>query len=134
MRNDVLVNIEYILGELRKIKTCMGITQQIESPSVDIAPTFSAIYKRLSDASFMLDGTTRTGAGRQTMSIKNALRILEDLALVSESLQTQLNYELAPVEGTTKTIDVALQILRARHKLIDLQTAAPNGRVPRCRP
>ena len=120
--DDVLESIGYILVELRKIKARMGIVHVIEHTSTHAQVTFSGIYKSLADASFMLDGlrgrvlTTNDVYGK-------ALRVLDELALIARSLDTSSSHELGPVEGSMKTIDVALQLLRARHKLIEFQTA-----------
>ena len=118
---DVLANIEYILIELRKIKSRMGINRRIEPAPLNTGTTSSMNYKSLADASFMLDGLRgRTITPNDVY--QNTVFILNELVLVAKRFNTPLSYELAPVEGTMKTIDVALQILRARYKVVDLQT------------
>ena len=119
--DDVLINIEYILIELRRIKTRMGINFRIEPAPSGIGAPFSMTYKTLADASFMLDGLR--GRTLTTNDVYgNAVLILDELALVAERLNTPLSYQPTPVETTMKTLDVALQVMRVRYQLVDMQT------------
>ena len=119
--DDVLINIEYILIELRRIKTRMGINFRIEPAPSGIGAPFSMTYKTLADASFMLDGLR--GRTLTTNDVYgNAVSILDELALVAERFNTPLSYEPTPVETKMKTLDVALQVMRVRYQLVDMQT------------
>lgn len=118
---DILVNIEYILNELGKIKTRMGIERQITPAPLEFGKTPSMIYKGLADASFLLDAP-RGEALAPNDVYWNAMSVLDEVALIAEKLEVPLERELAAVEGTKKSVDVAQQLLRATYKVINLQT------------
>ena len=118
---DVLANIEHILAELRKIKSRVGIARHIEPALLDIGRSHSMVYKSLADASFMLDGLRgRTVSPNDVF--QNAVFLFDELTLIAKRFNTPLSFEFAPVEGAMKTIDVAIQTVRARYKLVELQT------------
>ena len=117
---DALGNIEYILGELRKIKTQMVIETEIAPAPLVGGKTLSLVYKGLSDASFKLDGLR----GRPLMPddvFRNATYILDEIELIAAKLKVPLEIDVPQVEGTKRSNDVAQQVLRATYKVINLQ-------------
>ena len=118
---DVLANIEYILIEVRKLKSLMRIGREIETAPLEIGKTSSLIYKGLADASFMLDGL-RGGPLSPDDVYRTAWSVLEEMALIAEKLEVPLDLEVVPTTESRKPIDVALALARAAFKVADLQT------------
>ena len=118
---DVLDQVEYVLRELRSIKTRMAIAGRIEPAPMRPGSTSSMNYRNLADASLMLDGLVgRTLAPADVY--RNALYILDELELVAAVLGVSLSFELAPVDQEITPADVTAQILRAIYRAINLQT------------
>ena len=118
---DVLDHVEYVLREVRSIKTGMAIDAGVEPAPMRSGSTSSMNYRNLADASLRLDGLIgRTLAPADVY--RNALSILDELELVAAMLGVSLRFKLAPVEGEIASADVAAQILRATYKAINLQT------------
>ena len=118
---DVLDRVEYVLQELRGIKSQMAIDRQIETAPLESGSTSSMNYRNLADASLMLDGLV----GRTLVPAdvyRNALSVLDELELVAAMLGVSLRFELAPVEQEITFADVVAQVLRATYKAINLQT------------
>ena len=118
---DALGNVEYILSELRKIKTQMVIETEITQAPLVGGKTLSLVYKSLADASFKLDGLR----GRPLMpddAFQNATYILDEMELIAAKLRVPLEIDIPQVEGTKRSNDVAQQVLRATYKVINLQT------------
>ena len=118
---DVLDHVEYILREVRGIRTQMAIDGPVEFAPLQPGSTSSMNYRNLADASLMLDGligTTLTPAD----VYRNALSILDELSLVAAVFNVSLSFEPPPIEGEVASADVAAQILRATYKAINLQT------------
>ena len=118
---DLLANIEYILRELGKIKTQMGIQRQITPAPLEAGKTSSMIYKSLADASFLLDALRGQPLTPDDV-YWNAMSVLDEVSLIAEKLEVPLERDLVAVEGTKKPVDVAQQVLRATYKAINLQT------------
>ena len=118
---DVLANVQGINDELRKIKTQMVISREIEPATLVGGKTPSLVYKSLADASFMLDGL-RGRALTPDDVFQNATYILDEMELIAAKLQAPLEVEAPQVEGTKNPRDVAQQVLRATYKVINLQT------------
>ena len=117
---DVLDHVEYVLRELRSIKTQMAIDGQIETAPLRPGSTSSMNYQNLADASLMLDGLVgRTLTPADVY--RNALSIFDELELVAAMLGVSVSFELAPVDQEIAPADVAAQILRATYSVIDLQ-------------
>ena len=118
---DVLDHVEYILREVRGIKTQMVIDGQIEFAPLQPGGTSSLNYRNLADASLRLDGLT--GKALTPADVyRNALSIADELELVAIVLGVALSVELSPVEQEITPADVAAQVLRATYKAINLQT------------
>ncbi len=117
---DVLDHVEYVLRELRSIKTQMAIDGQIETAPLKSGSTSSMNYQNLADASLMLDGLVgRTLTPADVY--RNALSIFDELELVAAMLGVSVSFELAPVDQEIAPADVAAQILRATYSAINLQ-------------
>ena len=117
---DIVANLEYILGELRVIKARRGIDRRIESAPLELDRTYSMIYTRLSDASFMLDALRGQSLTSDDV-YRLALSVLDEMVPIGEKLDATLNFEAPPVTGRTKSIDVARQVARATYKVVNLQ-------------
>jgi hypothetical protein len=118
---DVLDHIEYVLRELRSIKTQMGIDGRIESAPLSSGRTSSMNYRNLANASLLLDGLigrTLTPAD----VYRNALSVFDELQLVAAMLGVSLSFELPSIRQEIAPADVAAQILWATYKAINLQT------------
>ena len=118
---DILVNIEYTLGELGKIKAHTGIERQIDSTPLKFGKTPSMIYKSLADASFLLDALR--GVSLTSSDVyRHVTSVLDDVALIAAELEVPVGFEPVAVEGARKSVDVAQQLLRATYKVVNLQT------------
>ena len=118
---DVFANVEYILDELRKIKTQMVIDREIEPAPLVSGKTPSSVYKSLADASFLLDGLRGQPLTPDDV-YRNCAHILDEMELVAAEIGVSLDFELPEVEETKNPKDVAQQVLRATYKVINLQT------------
>ena len=119
--SDVLANLEHILNELRAVKAQWGIVRQIAPEPLETGKTFSMIYTRLSDASFMLDPLRGQPVTADDV-YHLALGVLDEMVPIAERLDVSLSFESAPVTGKTESIDVARQLARATYKVVTLQT------------
>ena len=117
---DVLGNVQNILNEIRKIKTQMVISREIEPAPLVGGKTPSVVYKSLADASFMLDGLRGRPLTPDDV-FRNASFVLDELELIAARLRVPLEVDLPVVEGAKKPTDVAQQVLRATYKVINLQ-------------
>lgn len=118
---DVLLLVEFILQQVRRIKGQMGIKREIESAPLADDGTCSMSYAGLVDASFLLDGL-RGQPMTPNDVYRNALFVLDELAPIAERLGVSLAYRLPPVETPMTPADVAAQITHAMGELIHLQT------------
>ena len=118
---DVLVNVESILDEVRRIKAQMVIDRQIEPAALVGGKTLSVVYKSLADASFLLDGLRGRPLTPNDV-YRNASFVLDEMELIAAKLRVPLELEMPVVDGTKRSIDVAQQVLRATYKMIALQT------------
>ena len=118
---DVLSSIEYILVEVRRIKSKLGIDRPIAPEPPDAGNASRMIYKRLTDASFMLD-ELRGGPLTPDDVYRNAVSVLDEMALIAEKLDVSMDFEPAPVTGRRHSLDVAMEVARAVYKVTELQT------------
>ena len=117
---DIVASLEYVAGELRAIKAWRGIDRRIEPAPLELDRTYSMIYTRLSDASFMLDGLR--GQSLTTDDVyRVASSVLDEMVPIGEKLDATLNLEAPPVARRSKSIDVARQMARATYKVVSLQ-------------
>ncbi len=118
---DVLGNVEHIIAELRKVKASMVIGRKIEPAMLVGGQTASSVYKSLADASVLLDGLR----GRQLTPddvYQNCTYILDEMELVAARLDVSFDRDPPDVTEAKRSKDVALQVLRATYKMINLQT------------
>ena len=118
---DILVNVEYTLNELKRIKAHAGVRREIVPAVLESTITPSLIYRSLADASFLLDALR----GRPLTPLdvyRHAASALDEVARVAEKLGVDARLEPPAVEGTKISIDAAQQLLRATYKAISLQT------------
>ena len=118
---DVLANINYVIDEIRKIKSQMMIEREIQSATVAGGVSPSYAYKSLADASFLLDGL----GGRPLTPndvYGNCLSILDEMELIANELDVPIDLDLPEVNEEKKPKEVAQQVLRATYKVINLQT------------
>ena len=118
---DVLDQIEYVLREVRSIKTQMGIDDRIEPAPLRSGRNSSMNYRNLANASLLLDGLmgrTLTPAD----VYRNASLVFDELQLVAAMLGVSLSFELPSIRQDIAPADVAAQILWATYKAINLQT------------
>ena len=117
---DVLVQIELLLVEIRRIKAHMSVDRSIRPARLEPGTTSSMVYKSLADASFMLDGLRGRPVTPDDV-YRNTLSIHDEVALIAEWLDVPLDLASPRVEGTKKPVDVALQFMRAAYKALSLQ-------------
>lgn len=118
---DVLANVEYLIEEVRKIKTQMLIEREIEPAALNAALTPSFAYKSLADASFLLDGLSGRPLTPNDV-YKNCTSILDEMELIARELDVTLDLDFPEVVESKKPKEVAQQVLRATYKVINLQT------------
>ena len=117
---DVLGQVYRALEEARKIKSQLFIEKAIEPASFVNGKTPSLVYKNLGDASLLLDALVE-----RPMTPSDVFGRLEyvydDMELIATKLRVSLNRELPATGGEKSLKDVARLILRASHKIIDLE-------------
>ncbi len=125
--DDVLDSMGRLVGELRKIKSQLDIDREVEPAPLISGKTPSMVYKRLADASFLLDGIR----GRPltiTDVYRNVSIVLAEIELAAESLGTPLRSErpiaeeARMIEGPEMVTEVVRQVLGANEKAIYLQS------------
>ena len=118
---DVLVSVENILVEVRKIAAQVGIDRPVAPEPSDSAAASPMLYKRLADASFMLDGLRGRPLDSDDVHAM-ALSVLDEMVLVADHLGTSLELEPTPITGVRYPLDVGVEVARAAYKLAGLQT------------
>ncbi len=117
---EVLAAVTDILDGIRAIKRQMAIETEVGDAVVSAIPTLSGAYKKLADASVLLDGLVGYSLSRSDV-FRNATTVIEELNLIATKLQVVLDTEMPAVEGRKRSIDVAQQMLRAVYKAVSLQ-------------
>ena len=117
----ILVNIEHVLGELRRIKAHAGVERAIVPATLEPATSPSVVHKRLGDASFLLDALRGGPLGPADVH-RHALGALDEVVRIAAKLGVAAGTELRPVQGPKAPVDVAQQLLRAVYKAVNLQT------------
>ena len=117
---DVLSSIENILIEVRKIGAQMGIDRPVAPEPSDSADASPMIYKRLADASFMLDGLRGRPLNSDDVHAM-ASSVLDEMVLVADQLGVALDLEPARITGTRYPLDVGVEVARAAYKVAGLQ-------------
>ncbi len=118
---DVMEMVEYLIGEVRKIKTQMLITREIEPVELVGGLSASVVYKNLADVSFLLDGL----GGRPLTPndvFMNCVAILDEMELIAGEIGVSLEPDPPDVAEEKVPKEVAQQVLRATYKVINLQT------------
>lgn len=125
--DDVLGSMGRLVGEIRSIRSQSGMDRDVESAPLAPGKTPSMVYKRLADASFLLDGIRG-----QPLTINDVYRnvsiVLAELELASEALGTPLESKTSPaeevrtIEDPALVTEVARQVLGANQKAIYLQS------------
>ena len=123
---DVHRTVLIVIDELGRVKRQLVVKEAIEPTPLTGGVAPSVVYKRLGDASFLLDGLV----GRAMSSNDVYMRILQlhdELALIARKLKIALEIEPPPVDGAKVSRDTAQQILRATYKLVNLQSRLGMG-------
>lgn len=118
---DVLVSVERLIWEVRRMKAQLVIEDEIVPTPFEGGKIPSTVYKALGDASFLLDGLV----GRPiapTDVFSNVIQIQEEMELIAAKLKVALELNPPVVEGRKRPQDVAQQVLRATYKTINLET------------
>ena len=118
---DVLVSVERLIWEMRRMKAQLVIEDEIAPTPFEGGQIPSTVYKALGDASFLLDGLV----GRPiapTDVFSNVIQIQEEMELIAAKLKVALELDPPIVEGRKRPQDVAQQVLRATYKTINLET------------
>ena len=125
--DDVLDSMGRLVRELRAIQSQMDIVREVEPAPLVFGKTPRMVYKRLADASFLLDGIR--GRPLTTVDVyRNASIVLAEIELAAESLGTPLASK-SPIAGDVRTTEdpgmvteVARQVLGANRKAIYVQS------------
>ena len=118
---DVLVNVEHARNELARLTTHAGVERAIVPAALEPAPAPSLVYKRLADASFLLDalrGGPLTGAD----VYHHSASALGDVALIAAKLGAAAGRAPPRAQAARTPIAVAQLLLRATYKAVSLQT------------
>ena len=109
------------INELRRVKRQLVIEPKILPAPFVGGKTPSRIYERLADASLLLDGLL----GRATTSndvYMHVLRVHDEMELVAAKLRVTAKFEPPILDSVKGSKEVAQQILRARFKVVKLQS------------
>jgi hypothetical protein len=117
---DVLGHVRQVVDELRKVKTQLAISDEIEPAPLEGRTDFSTVYKGLGDASFLLDGLVGYPLSPSDV-YANVLEIQDDLELIAAKLGANLTLDPPGVDGKKSAGTVAQQVLRATYKVIGFQ-------------
>ena len=125
--DDVLGSMGRLVAEIRAIRSQLGIDREVEPAPLVLGKTPRMVYKRLADASFLLDGIRGRPLTINDV-YQNVSIVLAEIELASESLGTPLESKTSPaeeartVEEPALVTEVARQVLEANHKAIYLQS------------
>ena len=118
--DDVRANLELLLDEVVKVKTQLAIAREIDATVLGATPTPELLYKRLGDASFLLDGLL--GQPQLPDDVyRNASQVLGYVELIAEGVGVAVESEPPPVEGAKKPVELYRQARVAINKVVDLQ-------------
>jgi hypothetical protein len=117
---DVLANVKQIIEEIRKVKTQLVVSNQIQPAQFEGGTTFSMVYKALGDASFLLDGLVGHPIS-PSENFASVLAIQDELELIAAKLKANLVLDPPVVDGKKSAKEVARQVLRATYKVTGLQ-------------
>ena len=120
-RRDLQGRILTTIHELRRVKRQLVIEKEIQPTPFVGSKTPSLIYERLADASLLLDGLL----GRSTTSndvYMQVLQVHDVMELFATKLRVTAKVEPPIVDGVKGLKEVAQQILRARYKVVKLQS------------
>ena len=118
---DLLGNVNQIIGELRKIKAQLAVSDEIQPAPLEGRTTFSTVYTTLGNASFLLDGLVGHPITPSDV-FANVSEIQDELELIAAKLKANLVLDAPEVEGKKGAKEAAQQALRAVYKVIRLQT------------
>ena len=117
---DIHHNVQAIMGEVRRVKRQLVITEETQSAPLAEGATPALVYRNLEYASFLLDGLV----GRPTTSndvYMHVMQVKDEMAPIAAHLGVILEVEPPAVEGKREPKEVAEQVLRAVYKTIHLQ-------------
>ena len=117
---DVRDNVNLMIREVAKIKSQMEIDREIEPMPLVAGTSADLLYKRLGDASFLLDGLR----GQPLLPddvYRNATRVLGEIELIAERLDVPLESEIPETGSARRPVDVLRQVQTTIGKLLDLQ-------------
>ena len=117
---DVLANVKQIIDEIRKVKTQLEVSNEIQPAPFEGGTTFSMVYKALGDASFLLDGLVGYPVSPSDV-YASVLELQDELELIAAKLQANLALNPPTVDGRKSAKEVAQQVMRATYKVIGLQ-------------
>ena len=117
---DLFDSVGQIVGELRKVKTHLAVSGEIQPGQPEDGATFSTVYKTLGDASFLLDGLVGYPISPSDV-FANVLEIQDELELIAAKLKANLALDPPEVDGKKSAKEAAQQVLRATYKVIGLQ-------------
>ena len=118
---DVLVNVEHARNELAKLKSYAGVERSIAPAALEPAPAPTRVYKRLADASFLLDAL-RGGPLAGDDVYYHTVAALGDVALISSKLGAAAGRRPPRTQAARTPVAVAQLLLRAIYKAVNLQT------------
>lgn len=124
---NVLAFMDELLRALREVKVVMGTDRNIEAVPLESdrahasGRTYSMVYKRLADASFLMDGLVGQALTARDV-FHNLVRASDLISLMAPKLGATLALHLPIVEGEKSATDVEQQIVLAIRKAVALQS------------
>ena len=118
---DVEQHVLYVLDELRKIKARWNMEGEIEPATLEVDMSPAQVYRRLSYASFLLDGLLGRPLTPDDVFLICA-SVLGDVEIVASELGVPLDLEVPDAGGDKNWKDVARQVKLATLRMISLQT------------
>ena len=118
--DDVRANLELLLDGVVRIKTQLAIAREVDLTDLSAAATPELLYKRLGDASFLLDGLLGQPLLPDDVYF-NASQVLGYIQVIAEQVGVAVDSEPPQVEEAKKPVDLFRQARVAIDKVLGLQ-------------
>ena len=123
---DVYHNVQKTVGELRVLKQQLAINSEILPVPYSDGRRNSLVYKKLGDASLLLDSLVGGPTGIRDIHVR-VFMIHQELRPIADRLNVALETVLPEVERNRQTQEIAQQLLRCLYKVMEFQSALGIG-------
>ena len=118
---SALRQMEELLRSLRATKALMAVDGSISPVPLASSKTYSMVYKRLADASFLLDDLAGQALTPRDV-VRNLSQASELISMIAAQLGAEAALDIPSVEGGKSATDVERQLVLAIEKAVALQS------------